>query len=69
MPNPEIGRLTKKSSQDVIDAAVSACIGNEVRRGREQDQASAMCLSMARKKTGRALAPKTKRYPTMPGGE
>ena len=69
MPNLEIERLTKKSSQEAIDAAISACIGNEVRRGREQEQAAAMCYSMARKRTGRALVPKRKRYPTMRGGE
>ena len=67
MPHPAIERLRKNSSQDAIDAAISACIATEVRTGRKQDQAVAMCHSMAREKTGKALAPKRKRYPTMKG--
>ena len=58
MPIPEITRLTKDSGKAQIDAAISSCIATEVRAGREQDQAAAMCHSMVREKTGKALAPK-----------
>lgn len=60
-----VDKLTKDSSPEAIDAAVSACIASEVRGGRDQDQAVAMCHGMARKKTGKGLNPKKKRYPTM----
>jgi hypothetical protein len=53
MPHPEIERLTKGSSDAQFKAAVSACIATEVKAGRKQDQASAMCYSMARKKMGK----------------
>ncbi len=52
MPHPEIERLSRDSSKGQISAAVSACIATEVRAGREQDQAIAMCSEMARGKTG-----------------
>jgi len=62
-----VDRLTKDSSDEAIDEAVSACIATEVRGGRDQKQAIAMCYSMAREKTGKGLKPKGKRYPTMKG--
>ena len=52
MPHAEIERLEKGSSKAQISAAVSACIANEVRGGRDQQQAIAMCSEMARSKTG-----------------
>lgn len=55
MPNPEIERLDKDSNKAQTQAAVSACIANEVRRGRDQQQAIAMCMEMAREKG--AVAP------------
>ena len=57
MPIIEIERLDKTSSDAQAKAAVSACIAQEIRNGREPDQASAICFSMVRKKTGKALAP------------
>ena len=58
MPHPEIERLSNGSSKGQISAAVSACIAAEVRGGREQDQAVAMCSEMARGKTAGKPAPK-----------
>lgn len=52
MPVPEIDRLEKVSSKEQVNAAISACIAQEVRGGREQEQAVAMCHEMARGKTG-----------------
>ena len=52
MPQVEIERLEKGSSKAQISAAVSACIASEVRSGTDQQQAIAMCHSMAREKTG-----------------
>ena len=57
MPIIEIERLDKTSSDAQAKAAVSACIAQEIRNGREPDQASAICFSMVRKKTGKVLAP------------
>ena len=53
-----VDRLTKDSSDAQVKAAVSDCIATEVNNGTEQDQAAAMCYSMAREKTGKELAPK-----------
>ena len=58
MPHPEIAKLSKDSSDAQVKAAVSSCIATEVRGGRDQKQAAAMCYSMAREKTGKELAPK-----------
>jgi len=58
MPVTEIDKLDKDSSDAQIKAAISACIAQEVRAGREQDQAVAMCHQMARDKTGKELAQK-----------
>ncbi len=62
-----VDELTKDSSDEAVDEAISACIASEVRGGREQNQAVAMCHEMARDKTGKALEPKGKRFPTMKG--
>jgi hypothetical protein len=58
MPVEEINRLTRDSSDAQINAAVSACVAQEVRNGRDQDQAVAMCYSQAREKTGKELGRK-----------
>jgi len=60
MPIREIEALGKDSSAEQRKAAISACIAQEVRAGREQAQAVAMCNSMVRDKTGGA--------PTAPEG-
>jgi hypothetical protein len=52
MPIPEIEALSKESGAAQVKAAISACIAQEVRTGRPQDQAVAMCSQMARDKTG-----------------
>ena len=57
MPIVEIERLEKTSSDAQVKAAISACIAQEIRNGREPDQAAAMCYSMVREKTGKGLAP------------
>ena len=67
MPHPGIEKLSKESSDEATDEAISSCIAAEVRGGRDQKQAIAMCHSMARGTTGKELAPKNKRYPTMKG--
>ena len=66
MPTP-VDNLTGASSEEQIDTAISACIATEIRNGRPQAQAVAMCHSQAREKTGKELAPKNKRFPTMRG--
>ena len=58
MPIIEIERLDKTSSDAQAKAAISSCIAQEIRNGREPDQASAICFSMVRKKTGKELTPK-----------
>jgi len=57
MPVPEITRLSKDSSDAQVKAAISSCIATEVRSGREQDQAVAICHEMVRKQTGGRPAP------------
>ena len=57
MPVIEIQRLDRASSDEQVKAAISSCIATEVNAGRPQDQAEAMCYSMARDKTGKELAP------------
>jgi len=57
MPVPEIQRLTSSSDEAQIKAATSSCIASEVRAGRPQDQAVAMCMQMIRDKTGKGQAP------------
>ena len=58
MPIMEIDALDKGSSDAQVSAAISACIQAEMNSGMEQDQAQAMCIDMARGKTGKGLAPK-----------
>ena len=53
-----VDKLTKDSKQAQIDAAISDCIATEVKAGRKQNQAVAMCYSMAREKTGKSLGKK-----------
>ncbi|MBT9144140.1 MAG: hypothetical protein DDT29_02556 [Dehalococcoidia bacterium] len=67
MPIPEIERLNPRSTPEQVDEAISACIAAEVRLGKDQQQAVAMCHEMARAKTGKRIAPQAKRFPTMPG--
>ena len=50
MPMMEMERLSKDSSPEQLKAAISACIATEMRNGVEQQQAIAMCHSMAREK-------------------
>ncbi len=50
MPVMEIEKLSGDSSPQQVQAAVSACIAAEARAGREQQQAIAMCMEMARAK-------------------
>ena len=52
MPIAEIEALNENSKDAQVKAAISACIAQEVRAGREQEQAVAMCHQMARDKTG-----------------
>lgn len=60
MPHPEIEKLDKGSSSEQVQAAISACIATEMHSNPDMknDQAAAICHSMAREKTGKGLAPK-----------
>ena len=58
MPIIELERLSKDSSPEQIQAAISSCIATEVKAGREQQQAIAMCYAQAREKTGKELGEK-----------
>lgn len=51
-----VDKLTKESSDDAVDEAISKCIATEIENGRERDQAVGMCYSMARRKTGKELS-------------
>lgn len=55
MPLPEMEKLDKNSGDAQIQAAISACIATEVKAGKPQAQAVAMCHEMARNKTGKSL--------------
>lgn len=57
MPVPEIEALSKASSEAQASAAISSCIATEVRAGTPQEQAIAMCHSMAREKGAPVPAP------------
>jgi len=50
-----VDSLDKNSTMAQIKAACSECIATEVKAGRKQEQAVAMCYDMARKKTGKQL--------------
>jgi hypothetical protein len=56
-PVPEIQALQPNSSPEQIKAATSSCIATEVKSGRPQDQAIAMCMEMIRTKTGQGQVP------------
>ena len=58
MPVLEIERLDKDSSPEQVRAAISSCIAQEVRSGREQQQAIAICFSMAKEKGAMVPEPK-----------
>lgn len=47
-----VDNLTKDSSSEAVQEAISRCISAEVDAGRDQDQSVAMCHEMAREKTG-----------------
>jgi len=47
-----VDKLTKDSSDEVVQESISSCIKAEIDRGRGRQQAIAMCHEMARKKTG-----------------
>jgi len=64
-PTP-VDNLTPNSSDEEMDKAVSSCISSEIRRGRAQDQAIAMCIGQANTKTGKSNARANSRFPTMP---
>lgn len=51
MPQPEIDELSPDSKKGQRSAAISECIRREVAGGKSQDQAIAMCQSMALDKT------------------
>ena len=58
MPVPEMERLEKESTPEATKAAISSCIAMMVREGRDQQQAIAMCHSMAREKGANVPEPK-----------
>ena len=58
MPTAAEG-LTKDSSDDAIQGAISSCISQLVDEGKPQEQAIATCHSMARTATGKELKPKS----------
>lgn len=53
-----VDKLSKDSSTDAIQKAISSCIATEIDSGRERDQAVAMCYNMARERTGKTLGRK-----------
>lgn len=53
MPIPEIKRLEPGSEEAQIKAALSACIAQEIRAGRDREQASAICHDLVAKQTGK----------------
>jgi len=58
MPTPVDG-LTAQSSPDQIRKAIGECVKVEMDNGREQTQAVAMCISMAKGKTGQEYPKKS----------
>jgi hypothetical protein len=48
-----VDALTRDSSPGEVQDAISSCISTEVKAGRPQAQAIAMCHSMAERKTGK----------------
>lgn len=51
--------LTKESSDDATQGAISSCISTQVGEGMKQEQAIAMCHQEARDKTGKQLKKKS----------
>ncbi len=60
MPTPA-ENLSTDSADDAIKEAISATVSQLVGEGMPQDQAVAIALEMARKATGKDLAPKQSR--------
>lgn len=52
-----IDRLTPDSDESQLKAAISDCVATEVKAGKPQEQAVAMCMEMARRATGKGEAP------------
>ena len=53
-----VDKLSKDSDESQIKAAISDCIATEVNRGTPQQQATAMCMQMAKTKvTGQSGGP------------
>ena len=52
-------KLTKDSSDEATQAAISSCISTQRGEGMKQEQAIAMCIQEARSKTGKALKKKS----------
>jgi len=53
MPNMSVSKLDKSSHMATMKAALSECIAEEMHKGREQQQAIAMCSEMIKEKTGK----------------
>ena len=53
--------LTKDSSDEATQAAISSCISTQMGEGMKQEQAIAMCHEEARGKTDKALQKKSTR--------
>lgn len=65
MPIPEIDGLNKTSAEAQVKAAMSVCIATEIRAGRSQDQAVAICYQMMKEKIGKMQAPAVRKETTM----
>ena len=52
-PIPEIDKLAPGAEEAQIKAALSSCIAEEIRAGRDPEQAKAMCQDMVARKTGK----------------
>jgi len=48
----EVDRLEEGSKKGQVDAAVSDCVATEMRNGKSQEEAVAMCIAQAKEKTG-----------------
>jgi len=54
---PEMNKLNQASGPDQIKATMASCIATEVKNGRPQDQAVAICGEMMKKKMAPAQSP------------
>jgi hypothetical protein len=52
MPVPELKKLNQSSEDPQKKAALSSCIATEMKSGKSQEQATAMCIGMIDKQTG-----------------